>query len=55
MENLDNPSVVASILVQTLSWRERKAKFISKAEDGILQAVSQILLPLIGASLLSLI
>lgn len=50
IENLDNPSVVASSLVQTLSWKERKAKFITKAELGVLQAVLQRLLPLIGAS-----
>lgn len=50
IENLENPSVVASSLVQTLSWKERKAKFITKAEDGVLRAVLQRLLPLIGAS-----
>ncbi|WP_321277547.1 type II toxin-antitoxin system PemK/MazF family toxin [Thiomicrorhabdus indica] len=48
--NIENPSVVASSLVQTLSWKERKVKFITKAEDGVLQAVLQRLLPLIGAS-----
>jgi mRNA interferase MazF len=50
LHNLDNPSVVAASLVQTFSWRERKVKFIVKAEPGILQAVLQRLLPLIGAS-----
>lgn len=50
LNNLDNPSVVAASLVQTLSWRERKAKFITKAEQGTLAAVLQRLLPLIGVS-----
>lgn len=50
VKNLDKPSVVASSLVQTLSWKERKAKLIIKAESGILKAVLQRLLPLIGAS-----
>jgi len=50
IENLENPSVVASSLVQTLSWKERKAKFLTKAEDVVLRAVLQRLLPLIGAS-----
>jgi len=48
--NLDKPSVVAASLVQTLAWRERKAKLIIKAEAGILQAVLQRLLPLIGVT-----
>ena len=50
VNNLDKPSVVASSLVQTLSWKERKAQFIVKAEDGVLNSVLQRLLPLIGAS-----
>jgi mRNA interferase MazF len=50
VNNLDKPSVVASSLVQTLSWKERKVKFIIKAEDGVLNSVLQRLLPLIGAS-----
>lgn len=50
LTNLDKPSVVASSLVQTLSWKERKAKFIIKAEAGVLNSVLQRLLPLIGAS-----
>ena len=50
LNNLDQPSVVASSLVQTLSWKERKVKFIIKADDGVLHSVLQRLLPLIGAS-----
>lgn len=50
LQSLDIPSVVAASLVQTLSWKERKVKFIVKAELGVLQSVLQRLLPLIGAS-----
>ena len=50
VKNLEKPSVVASSLVQTLSWKEHKAKLIIKAESGVLKAVLQRLLPLIGAS-----
>jgi mRNA interferase MazF len=47
--NLDQPSVVAASLVQTLSWRERKAKLIIEAEEGVIDEVLLRLLPLIGA------
>lgn len=47
--NLEQPSVVAANLVQTLSWRERKARFIAEAEKGVLDQVLLRLLPLIGA------
>ena len=50
VNNLDQPSVVAASLVQTLAWKERKVKFIHKAEDGVLNSVLHRLLPLIGAS-----
>jgi len=46
--NLDKPSVVAASLVQTVSWKQRKAKFITNAEDGVLTSVLQRLLPLMG-------
>jgi len=48
--NLDKPSVVAASLVQTLAWRERKAKLIIKADSGVLQAVLQRLLPFMGVT-----
>jgi len=48
VSNLEKPSVVASGLIQTLAWRERKAKFIAKAEKGVIQKVLQCLLPLVG-------
>lgn len=50
LDHLDQPSVIAASLVQTLSWKERKVKFITKAERSVLQAVLQRLLPLMGAS-----
>lgn len=53
LNNLDQPSVVAASLVQTLSFKERKVKFIMKAEVGVLKSVLQRLLPLIGASEIS--
>jgi mRNA interferase MazF len=46
---LDRPSVVAASLVQTLSWRERKAKKIAKARLGEFQETLKRLLPLLGA------
>ncbi|WP_404401947.1 type II toxin-antitoxin system PemK/MazF family toxin [Idiomarina seosinensis] len=48
IDNLDSPSVVASNLIQTLSWRSRKAKFINTAEKGVLKDVLVRLIPLIG-------
>lgn len=47
--NLDQPSVVASSLIQTLSWKDRKAKFIISAEDGVMDQVLIRILPMIGA------
>jgi len=50
LRNLDQSFVIAASLVQTLSWKERKAKLITQAEQGTLNAVLQRLLPLTGAS-----
>lgn len=47
--NLDQSSVVAAGLIQTLSWKDRKAKLITKAEDGVLDQVLLRIIPLIGA------
>ena len=47
--NLDESSVVAAGLIQTLSWKDRKAKLITKAEDGVLDQVLLRIVPLIGA------
>lgn len=49
VDGLEKPSVVASSIIQTLSWKDRKAKFIKKVNREILEAVLQRLLPLIGA------
>jgi len=47
--NIDDPSVVASSLIQTLSWKERRAKFVAKAEPGVMDEVLVRIIPLIGA------
>lgn len=47
--NLDQPSVVAANLVQTLAWQERKAKRIAVATPDEFRAVLLKLLPLLGA------
>lgn len=47
--NLDKPSVVAASLIQTLSWQDRKAKFIAKADKDVMEQVLVRLIPLIGA------
>ena len=49
IDNLEQPSVVASSLIQTLSWKERKAKFIAEARAGVMEAVLSRVLVLIGA------
>ena len=49
VEGLEKPSVIATSIIQTLSWSERKAKFIGKVNHDIFEAVLQRLLPLIGA------
>src|SRR5688572_8549612 len=46
---LSKPSVVASSIIQTLSWRVRKAKFVTKVDPDVFEAVLQRVLPLIGA------
>lgn len=49
VDNLAEPSVVAACLIQTLSWNDRKAKFIVKAESHVMEEVLYRILPLIGA------
>ncbi|TAN70700.1 MAG: MazF family transcriptional regulator [Methylobacter sp.] len=48
VSGLDKPSVVASSIVQTLSWRERKVKFILTADGDCFSQVLERLLPLLG-------
>lgn len=49
VNNLEQPSVVAASLIQTLSWKERKIKFLTEAEPSILRDVLFRIIPLIGA------
>jgi mRNA interferase MazF len=49
LSNLEEPSVVAANLIQTLSWRERHVTFAAKAEPGVFEQVLLRVLPLIGA------
>lgn len=49
VNNLDKPSVVAASLIQTLSWKDRKAKKIATAENGVMEDVLLRIIPLIGA------
>jgi mRNA interferase MazF len=49
VNNLEVPSVVASNLIQTLSWKDRSAKRIAPAENGVLEQVLLRIIPLIGA------
>lgn len=52
INSLEKPSVVATSIIHTLSWGERKAKFIVEAEEGIFREVLVRLLPLIGVQAL---
>ena len=46
--SLDKPSVVAASLIQTLSWKDRKAKRIIQAEAGVMEQVLVRIIPLLG-------
>ena len=52
VNNLEKPSVVAASLIQTLSWKERKIKFLAEAEATVMDYVLFRILPLIGADIL---
>lgn len=52
VNNLEKPSVVAASLIQTLSWKDRKAKKIATAENGVMEDVLLRVIPLIGAEFL---
>jgi mRNA interferase MazF len=47
--NLDQPSVVVSNLIQTLSWKDRKVKLIAVADEAVMGQVLIRIIPLIGA------
>jgi mRNA interferase MazF len=49
INNLEKPCVVAASLIQTLSWKERKVKFLVKAELNVIKEVLTRIIPLIGA------
>lgn len=49
ISNLEKKSVVAASLIQTLSWQERKIKFLVEAEPGVIDEVLFQIIPLIGA------
>ncbi len=40
---------MAANLIQTLSWKDRKAKLIAQAEAGVMDDVLVRVIPLIGA------
>jgi len=48
VNNLETPSVVATTLIHTLDWRQRKAKFIVRAESQLFDDVLARIIPLIG-------
>lgn len=47
--SLDDDCVIATNLVHTLDWRERKARKAASADPALLQEVLGRLLPLLGA------
>jgi mRNA interferase MazF len=49
INGLEKSSVIATGIIQTLSWKDRKIKYISQAPEYILKEVLARLLPLIGA------
>ena len=49
VSNLEQPSVVAAGLVQTLAFGDCKAKFIADADDGVMDGVLMRIIPLFGA------
>jgi mRNA interferase MazF len=49
VNNLDQSSVVAATLIQTLSWKNRKVKFITEGEPRVMDEVLYRIIPLIGA------
>ena len=48
VNNLDEVSVVATTLIQTMDWKSRKVKFIAKAEPAVFQEAILKIIPLIG-------
>lgn len=48
VSGLEKPSVVVASLIQTLSWKERKVKFVCEAEEVVMPEVLARVIPLIG-------
>ncbi len=53
LDSLSKPSVVAAGIIQTLSWTDRKVKFIARAPQKIMHEVLARIIPMIGADTLS--
>jgi mRNA interferase MazF len=49
IDSLDKPSVIVSTMINTLAYKERKVKFITKCDNEIFNQVLYRLLPIIGA------
>ena len=49
VDNLEVHSVVASNLINTLDWRERKVKKVAEGAPGLIGEVILRIIPLIGA------
>jgi len=47
IDNLDNPSVVVSNIILTMSWKDRRVKYETKVDKEIYDSVLTNLLPLI--------
>ncbi len=54
VNNLDKPSAVVANIIRTVEWGARHVKFIVHAEEGVMTAVLQRIVPLIGADKLLL-
>ena len=50
LSRMEKPSVIATSLVQTLAWKERKVKKIVTAKQSEFEETLNKLLPLIGAN-----
>ncbi len=48
INNLDEPSVVTASILQTLSWKDRKAKYIIDADSDVIEQVLVRIIPLLG-------
>ena len=49
VRNLEKPCAVIANILRTVEWKARQVKFIIEAEEGVLEATLQRIIPLIGA------